>query len=116
MGYKNQSIGDQLKTWKVLATDAVEENLSEFVQYLLFEKMSEQAANALIEDYDETLDELEKVAGSLKLVDNQRLAKLGYRRINFIRHRYYFLYRVEGDTAIVDAMYHELQDPNNVMR
>ena len=52
----------------------------------------------------------------LKLVDNPELAKLGYRRINFKRHRYYFLYRIEGDTAIVDAMYHELQDPNNVMR
>ena len=107
---------DSLKTWKVLATDDVEEDLSEFVQYLLFEKMSKQAADAVLEDYDETLDELERVAGSLKTVDNPRLAKLGYRRINFKRHRYYFLYRVEGGTAIVDAMYHELQDPNNVMR
>lgn len=75
----------------MLATDDVEEDLSEFVQYLLFEKVSEQAANTVIEDYDETLEELEKVAGSLKLVDNQRLAKLGYRQNNFIRHRYYFL-------------------------
>ena len=111
MGYKVQ-----LKTWKVFATDDVEEDLSEFVQYLLFEKMSEQAANAVLEDYDETLGELEKVAGSLKLVDNPGLASLGYRRIYFKRHRYYFLYRVEGDVAIVDAMYHELQDPDNVMR
>ena len=107
---------DSLKTWKVLATDDVEEDLSEFVQYLLFEKMSKQAADAVLEDYDETLDELERVAGSLKLVDNPRLAKLGYRRINFKRHGYYFLYRIEDDTAIADAMYHELQDPNNVMR
>ena len=106
----------RLHTWKVLVADDVEEDLSEFVHYLLFEKMSEQAANAVLEDYDETLDELESVAGSLKLVDNPRLANLGYRRINFKRHRYYFLYRIEGDTAIVDAMYHELQDPNNVMR
>ena len=107
---------EQLNTWKVFATDDVEEDLSEFVQSLLFEKMSEQAAEAVLEDYDETLDELERVAGSLKLVDNPRLAKLGYRRTNFKRHRYYFLYRIAGDTAIVDAMYHELQDPDNVMR
>ena len=83
---------DSLKTWKVLATDDVEEDLSEFVQYLLFEKMSKQAADAVLEDYDETLDELERVAGSLKTVDNPRLAKLGYRRINFKRHGYYFSY------------------------
>ena len=111
MGYRGR-----FNIWRVLATDDVEEDLSEFVQYLLFEKMSEQAAEAVLEDYDETLDELERVAGSLKLVDNPRLAKLGYRRINFKRHRYYFLYRIAGDTAIVDAMYHELQDPDNVMR
>ena len=111
MGYK-----EQFNKWQVVATDDLEEDLSEFVQYLLFEKMSEQAANAVLEDYDDTLDELEKVAGSLKLVDNPRLARLSYRRINFKRHRYYFLYRMEGDMAIVDAMYHELQDPNNVMR
>ena len=115
MGCNDQSFNDRLRTWKVFATDDVEEDLSEFVQYLLYEKMSEQAANAVIKDYDETLYELEKVAGSLKLVDNPRLAKLGYRRINFKRHRYYFLYRAEGEIAIVDAMYHVLQDPNNVM-
>ena len=116
MDYNDLTSRDQLKTWKVLATDDVEEDLSGFVQYLLFEKMSEQAANAVIEDFDETLDELEKVAGSSKSVDNPRLARLGYRRLNFKRHNYYFLYRVEGDTAIVEGMYHELQDPNNIMR
>lgn len=106
----------EFRKWKVLATDDVEEDLSEFVRYLLFEKMNEQAADAVITDYDDTLDQLEGVAGSLKIVDNPRLAVLGYRRINFLRHRYYFLYRVVEDTAIVDGMYHDLQDPDNIMR
>ena len=91
MGYDDLTIGDELKTWKVLATDDVEEDLSDFVQYLLFEKMSEQAASAVLEDFDETLNELERVAGSLKPVDNPRLAGLGYRRISFKRHRYFLL-------------------------
>lgn len=102
--------------WKVLATDDVEKDLSEFVQYLLYEKLSEQAADAVIQDYDDTLEVLERVAGSLKTVDNPRLAKLGYKRINFQRHNYYFLYRIERNTAIVDGMYHELQDQNGIMR
>ena len=55
----------------------------------------------MIDDYDETLDELERVAGSLKLVNNPKLARLGYRRINFKRHRYYFLYRVEGKQLLL---------------
>ena len=107
---------ESTQTWKVLATDDVEEDLSEFVGYLLYEKMSEQAAAAVIADYDDTLVQLGKVAGSLKIVDNPHLAAFGYRRINFLRHKYYFLYRVTGDIAIVDGMYHYLQDQNNIMK
>lgn len=47
MDYNDLTSRDQLKTWKVLATDDVEEDLSGFAQYLLFEKMSEQAANII---------------------------------------------------------------------
>ena len=58
---------------------------------------------------------LEEVAGSLKLCDNTELRKLGYRRINFMYHRYFMLYRVDGDMAIVDNIFHELQDYENKM-
>ena len=63
---------DSLKTWKVLATDDVEEDLSEFVQYLLFEKMSKQAADAVLEDYDETLDESGHLREDLHLLSQRR--------------------------------------------
>ena len=102
--------------WKVFATDDVEEDLSEFVRYLLYEKLNEQAADAVIRDYDDTLSVLERVAGSLKTVDNLRLAKFGYKRINFQRYNYYLLFRLEGNTAVVDGMYHDLQDQNGIMR
>lgn len=46
----------------------------------------------------------------MKLCDNLRLRKLGYRRINFERHRYFMLYRIEGERIIVDNIFHELQD------
>ena len=107
---------EAMRKWTVLATDDVEEDLSEFVRYLLYEKINKQAAEAVLADFDETLSHLENIAGSLKIVDNSRLAKLGYRRINFLHHNYFFLYRVKGDTAIVDGMFHDLQDPNNIMR
>ena len=111
MDYKEKA-----SVWRVMATDDVEEDLSGFVRYLLYEKLSEQAADAVLQDYDDTLDVLERVAGSLKTVDNPQLAKFGYKRINFQRHNYYFLYRLEGDIAIVDGMYHDLQDQNGIMR
>jgi hypothetical protein len=47
MDYKEKA-----SVWRVLATEDVEEDLSEFVRYLLYEKLSEQAADAVLQDYD----------------------------------------------------------------
>ena len=35
---------------------------------------------------------------------------LGYRRINFLSHRYFMLFRIEGNQVIIDSILHELQD------
>ena len=41
--------------------------------------------------------------------------QLKYRRINFLKHRYFMLYRLEDDLVIVDNIFHELQDYENKM-
>ena len=33
--------------------------------------------------------------------------------IDYLRHRYPILYRIEGTTAYVEAIYHQLQDYEN---
>lgn len=96
----------------VLMRDA-EEDLDRFIAYLLFEKKSEQAARNLLNDFEATKASLVKVAGSLKLCDNTKFRELGYRRINFLSHRYFMLYRIEDDTVYVDNIFHELQDYEN---
>lgn len=101
--------------YKVLITTDAEADLDTFIQYLLFEKKSEQAASNLIHDFEITKDCLSRAAGSLKLCDNPRLKELGYRRINFQSHRYFMLYRIVGQMAIVDSIFHELQDYENKM-
>ncbi len=93
----------------VIASDA-EEDLDGFIRYLLFEKQSTQAASNLLDDFEATKQSLSRVAGSLKLCDNPKLKEFGYRRINFLSHRYFMMYRIEGDVAIVDNIFHELQD------
>lgn len=80
-------------TYEVVLTKDAENDLDNFIQYLLFEKHSKQAA-ANVQDFENTKRNLEKIASSLKLCDNLRLRKLGYRRINFERHRYFMLYRI----------------------
>ena len=101
--------------YKVFVTSEAEESLNRYIQYLLFEKNSEQAAGNLLDDFEETVGKLKSAAESLKLCDNPKLRKLGYRRINFLKHRYFILYRIENNTVFVDDVFHELQDHENAM-
>ena len=107
---------DKLPTWKTIITEDVKQDLDNFVYYLLVVKMNDQAASALLDDYDATINELSKVAGSLKYLDDPELAADGYRKIRLRKHSYYLLYRVENDTAVVDRMLHDLQDLDKAMK
>lgn len=101
--------------WIVKESIDVQNDLDEFVRYLLIDKKNEQAAIAVLNDYDDTLNELSKVAGSLKLLDDEEMARLGYRKIRFQRHRYYLVYKIIESNAIVLRMFHELQDVDNIL-
>jgi len=103
-----------MRTWKVVVTDDVQDDLDNFVYYLLVEKLNRQAAKAVLDDYDETIEELSKVAGTLKPLDDLELGD--YRKIRLRRHNYFLLYRLCGDTAIVDRMFHDLQDIDGLMK
>lgn len=101
--------------YKVAVTAEAEEDLNQFVQYLLFAKKNKQAAKNVLDDFEDTVEKLKHVAGSLKICDNPRLQSLGYHRINFQKHRYFMLYRMENDVVYVDDIFHELQDYENRM-
>ena len=101
--------------YKVAVTKDAEDDLERFIKYLIIEKKSMQAAENLLNDYDVTIESLKHVAGSLKLCDNPRLRQLEYRRINFLNHRYFMLYRIVNNVVFVDNIFHELQDYENKM-
>ena len=101
--------------YKVVVTSDAEADLDNFIKYLIMEKGSLQAAKNVLDDYDATIETLKRVAGSLKLCDNPSLREQRYRRINFLNHRYFMMYRVEGNTAIVDNIFHDLQDYESKM-
>lgn len=61
------------------------------------EKNSIRAAKNVLDDFEATIQSLKRVAGSLKLCGNPRLKELGYRRINFLSHRYFMMYRIVKD-------------------
>lgn len=99
--------------YKVVVTRDAEEDLERFIKYLIIEKESMQAAENVLNDYDVTIESLKHVAESLKLCDNPRLRQLEYRRINFLNHRYFMLYRIVDNVVFVDNIFHELQDYEN---
>lgn len=101
--------------YKVVVTKDAEGDLDRFIRYLIFEKKNLQAAENVLNDYDATVESLKHVAGSLKLCDNPRLQQLKYRRINFLNHRYFMLYRIESNVVYVDGIFHGLQDYENRM-
>ena len=68
-------------------------------------------AKAIRNDAAETKKRLEKIAGSLKPLENPKMR--GYRKIHFLKHDYVMLYRIENDIVYVDRIYHELQDYEN---
>lgn len=101
--------------YRIVVTKDAEEDLERFIKYLIFEKESMQAAENVLNDYDATIESLKHVAGSLKLCDNPRLRQLEYRRINFLNHRYFMLYRIVDNVVFVDDIFHELQNYENKM-
>ena len=100
-------------TYKVVVTRDAEENLDNFIKYLIIEKKNMQAAENVLNDFDTAIESLKHVAGSLKLCENPKLRQLGYRRINFLNHRYFMLYRIVDQVVFVDNIFHELQDYEN---
>ncbi len=96
--------------YKVIITSDAENDLERSIKYLLEVKKSRQAAKNVLDDFAITVKNLENVAGSLRYCEHPKLAELGYKRINFTAHRYFLLFRLDGDVVIVDKIFHELQD------
>lgn len=99
--------------YNIVVTADAEEDLNGFIRYLLFVKKNEQAAKNVLDDFEDTKNSLKTVAGSFNRCDNQHLQGLRYYRINFLRHRYFMLYRIEGNVVFIDNIFHELQDYEN---
>ncbi|MCM1153718.1 MAG: type II toxin-antitoxin system RelE/ParE family toxin [Roseburia sp.] len=102
--------------YEVILTYPAKAQLDHAVNYILCEFENEQAARSVIADAEDTRLRLSHVAGSLKLCDDPKLRALGYRTIHFKHHKYFMLYRIEGDKVYVDGVYHDSQDYENITR
>lgn len=99
-----------MKSYKVTITPDALDMLNQRLAYLLFVKKSEQAYDAVEEDYYDTLKELSNVAGAIQEPNEPELNSRGLRRIHFLRHRYVMLYWLDGNEAVVVYIFHETED------
>ena len=86
------------------------DNILSYISNVL--KNSQALANVM-DDFDDTVGKLEKMADTFSFCKNKRLKEMGLHRIKFAKHRYLFVYRIVNETVIIEGMYHELQDYEN---
>ena len=61
--------------YKVVVTADAEEDLNQYIRYLLMVKKSDQAAKNVLDDFEATIRSLKSVAGSVKHVIMKRNRK-----------------------------------------
>lgn len=100
--------------FRVRITPSAKHQLDMYVRYTKNVLKNCQAAHAIIDDAEKTKKVLSEVALSMKLCEHPVLKQCGYRKIAFTKHSFFMIYRVIGNTVIVEGMYHELQDYEGV--
>lgn len=100
--------------FKVLLTSRAQLDFRNITHYLNYELKSEQATISVIDDMENTTERLSYMASRLRLCDDSRLRDLGYRTIHFKRHNYFMLYRIQDNIVYVDAIYHDLQNYEDI--
>ena len=102
-----------MKSYRVVISLAAKEDLKRCIRYLKNVKNSVQAAQNVMDDYRQTSIILSDVADSIKDPDSIILKSRGLKRINFQKHRYFMLFKVEDNKVIITNIFHELEDYEN---
>lgn len=96
--------------YKVIITPPAKKRLDMYIGYTINVLKNRQAAKAIKNDAKNTKKRLSLVADNLALCKDAVLAKYGYHKIQFEKHSFFMIYRIDGNMVVVDGMYHELQD------
>ena len=99
--------------FNVELSELAEQQYDEILSYIANTLKNPQALRNVMDDFDGTIEKLEKMADSFGYCNCDRLKEMGLHTINFAKHRYLFVYRVNTSQVIVEGMYHEMQDYEN---
>ncbi len=102
-----------MKKYRIIVAPRAQKDIRKYINYLRNVKKSTQAAQALFDDYRKTQKRLAETADIIKDPDNEKLKERQLKRINFVKHNYFLLFRIREDTVEIAAMFHELEDYDN---
>ena len=105
-----------MKIYRVVISIDAKASLKKYIRYLRDVKLSPQAARNVLDDFTATRIALSQAAGSLQEPENEKLKARFLKRINFQKHNYFMLYKVEGETAIITNIFHGLEDYEGKLR
>ena len=103
-----------MDSYNVIISPKALSQLNSYIDYIQYTLLNDHAARSVWQDAMETREHLALTAGSLKYCRHPQLKKYGYRTVFFKHHRYVMLYRIDGNVAYVDAIYHQLQNYENI--
>ena len=101
--------------YSVEISELAEKQYDEILSYIANQLKNSQAVKNVIDDFDSTVNRLEKMADKFGFCKSERLKALGLHKIRFEKHRYLFVYRIDGQQVVIEGMYHELQDYENAI-
>jgi plasmid stabilization system protein ParE len=96
--------------FNVELSELAERQYDRILSYTANKLKNPQALKNIMDDFDDTIEKLEKMADSFGYCNSERLKELGLHKIRFAKHRYLFVYRINKSQVIIEGMYHELQD------
>lgn len=91
-------------------SELAEKQYDNILSYIANVLKNPQALENVMDDFDNTISKLEKMADVFGYCNSTRLRKMGLHKIGLENHRYLLVYRLRGNQVIVEGIYHELQD------
>lgn len=101
--------------FSVELSELAEKQYDNILSYIAKVLKNPQALKNVMDDFDDTVERLEKMADTFGYCKSKCLREMGLHSIGFAKHKYLFVYRIDGKRVIVEGMYHELQDYENSM-
>lgn len=99
--------------YNIELSELAEKQYDNILSYIANELKNEQALLAVMDDFDNCIEILSKDAGVFSYCKSERLKSMKLRQMHFKKHRYIFIYRIIENRAIIEGIYHELQDYEN---